>query len=128
MSPEAADLIKKMLSKEPKTRLGAQGVEEIKNHKFFTIKGKYLVLLLFQTKKWPHNFLLKIFLYIQDFFQRKFFLWKIQKKFFSRSFPLEIFHLFFHYKFFWPFSLFFFRGQSFSFILFSSKTNLSIRI
>ncbi len=51
MSPEAADLIKKMLNKEPKTRLGAQGVEEIKNHKFFTIKGK-----LFFQKNWPSLF------------------------------------------------------------------------
>jgi len=40
MSPEAADLIKKILNKDPKARLGAQDVEEIKNHKFFTSKGK----------------------------------------------------------------------------------------
>jgi len=39
MSPEAHDLIQRLLDKDPKTRLGAHGAEEIKNHKFFTSKG-----------------------------------------------------------------------------------------
>ena len=40
MTPEAQDLIQRLLDKDPKTRLGAHGAEEIKNHKFFTSKGK----------------------------------------------------------------------------------------
>lgn len=35
LSPEAADLIKKLLTPESTTRLGANGVEEIKAHAFF---------------------------------------------------------------------------------------------
>ena len=42
MSPEAHDLIQRLLDRDPKTRLGAHGAEEIKNHKFFTSKGNFL--------------------------------------------------------------------------------------
>jgi len=35
ITPEAVDLIKKLLNPNPNTRLGAKGVQEIKNHKFF---------------------------------------------------------------------------------------------
>jgi len=40
MTPEAHDLISRLLDRDPKTRLGARGAEEIKSHKFFTSKGK----------------------------------------------------------------------------------------
>jgi serine/threonine-protein kinase RIM15 len=35
MSPEAADLIKKLLVLDPKERLGTNGADEIKRHPFF---------------------------------------------------------------------------------------------
>lgn len=35
MSPEAADLIKKLLVLDPAQRLGANGADEIKRHPFF---------------------------------------------------------------------------------------------
>ena len=35
MSPEAQDLITKLLIQDPTKRLGAKGVEEIKSHPFF---------------------------------------------------------------------------------------------
>ena len=35
ITPEAVDLIKKMLDPNPNRRLGARGAQEIKNHKFF---------------------------------------------------------------------------------------------
>lgn len=35
MSPEAADLIKKLLVLDPAKRLGANGADEIKQHPFF---------------------------------------------------------------------------------------------
>jgi len=38
MSPEACDLIKKLLVIDPKQRLGDKGADEIKAHPFF--KGK----------------------------------------------------------------------------------------
>lgn len=38
MSPEAADLIRSLLMLNPKQRLGANGVDEIKKHKFFDSK------------------------------------------------------------------------------------------
>jgi len=38
MTPEAQDLVKKLLNPDFKKRLGAQGVNEIKQHPFF--KGK----------------------------------------------------------------------------------------
>lgn len=39
ISPEAYDLINKLLNPDPSKRLGANGTEEIKNHKFFTAKS-----------------------------------------------------------------------------------------
>jgi len=47
MTPEAHDLIQRLLDRDPKTRLGAHGAEEIKNHKFFTSKGKETFQLKF---------------------------------------------------------------------------------
>ncbi len=41
MSPEAADLIKKILVLDPNSRLGFKNIEEIKSHPFF--KGKDLL-------------------------------------------------------------------------------------
>lgn len=38
MTPEAQNLIQSLLNPDPKQRLGARGVEEIKNHPWF--KGK----------------------------------------------------------------------------------------
>lgn len=38
MSPEAYDLIQKLLNPDPTKRLGANGVEEIKSHSWF--KGR----------------------------------------------------------------------------------------
>ncbi len=35
MSPEAHDLIEKLLTSDPQHRLGANGVESIKSHPFF---------------------------------------------------------------------------------------------
>jgi hypothetical protein len=35
MSPEACDLIKKLLTPDPSKRLGAYNVSEIKKHRFF---------------------------------------------------------------------------------------------
>ncbi len=35
MSYEAADLIQKLMTPDPKKRLGAHGIDEIKNHPFF---------------------------------------------------------------------------------------------
>lgn len=35
MSPEAHDLIERLLDMNPKTRLGSKGIEEVKNHPFF---------------------------------------------------------------------------------------------
>lgn len=35
MTPEAQDLIEKLLTMDPKERLGAKGVQEIQSHKFF---------------------------------------------------------------------------------------------
>ncbi|PVV02178.1 hypothetical protein BB560_003380, partial [Smittium megazygosporum] len=35
ISPEARDLIKRLLEKDPKIRLGTNGVDEVKNHLFF---------------------------------------------------------------------------------------------
>lgn len=41
ISPEAYDLIEKLLDPNPKTRLGSNGAEEVKQHPFF--QGKYFV-------------------------------------------------------------------------------------
>lgn len=38
ISPEAADLIQKLLTLDHKKRLGTNGVAEIKKHKFFESK------------------------------------------------------------------------------------------
>lgn len=35
MTPEAADLIKRLMDRNPATRLGANGVEEVQQHSFF---------------------------------------------------------------------------------------------
>lgn len=35
MSPEAHDFIEKLLDMNPKTRLGAKSIEEVKSHPFF---------------------------------------------------------------------------------------------
>ncbi len=40
ISPEAVDLIKKLLHPDSNKRLGANGVEEIKSHAFFTAHSK----------------------------------------------------------------------------------------
>jgi len=37
LSPDAIDLIKKLLQKDPKVRLGAKGAHEIKRHPFFKV-------------------------------------------------------------------------------------------
>ncbi len=39
ISPEAADLIQKLLNPDPNQRLGAHGVDEIKNHSFFKMNS-----------------------------------------------------------------------------------------
>lgn len=39
MTPEAQDLIQKLLTKDPKQRLGYNGATEIKKHKFFEGKN-----------------------------------------------------------------------------------------
>jgi serine/threonine kinase 38 len=36
MSPEAQDLINKLLDLNPKNRIGSKGIQEIKDHGFFT--------------------------------------------------------------------------------------------
>ena len=41
ITPEAADLITKLLNPDPVKRLGSSGVHQIKNHNFF--KGLYYV-------------------------------------------------------------------------------------
>jgi hypothetical protein len=35
MSPEAHDIIEKLLSMDPKVRLGAKNIDQIKQHAFF---------------------------------------------------------------------------------------------
>ena len=42
MTPEAQDLIKQLLAKDPKKRLGSRGAQEIKEHKFF--KGRFSIV------------------------------------------------------------------------------------
>lgn len=41
MTPEAKEFIESLLAMDPKERLGANGVHEIQNHKFF--KGSCLI-------------------------------------------------------------------------------------
>ena len=48
VSPEAADLIQKLLTLDHTKRLGTSGVEEIKNHKFF--EGINILALSFSQK------------------------------------------------------------------------------
>ena len=45
MTPEAKDLIDKLLELDRKKRLGTKGVEEIKNHPFF--KGILVLLRIY---------------------------------------------------------------------------------
>ena len=45
MSPEAKDLIVKLLNPDPEKRLGSKGTDEIKNHKFFD--GIILIIYFF---------------------------------------------------------------------------------
>lgn len=42
MTPEAKDLIERLLTMDPKKRLGANGVQEIKDHPWF--KGNITIL------------------------------------------------------------------------------------
>ena len=46
ISPEAADLIQKLLNPDPNQRLGAHGADEIKNHSFFRVKSNFLKMYL----------------------------------------------------------------------------------
>ena len=51
MSPEAADLIKKLLEPDPAKRLGANSASEIKEHPFFKGKNNEFMISLLNVKK-----------------------------------------------------------------------------